>query len=173
MDREHIFHHVAERFMGRLEELSGGSFTIDYHPGGDLDDWTTITEQVVQGAVQMTMTWNHSELDLGWDVPVLGYVASDRGQGRTVYGPGSVMDGVYAGIIHDPGMELPGTIPTDFTGCVVRKGVDVPVTFPEGAAGFKMRVRGIPMAIERYTATGSSPVPMAFSGVHTTGSCCC
>ncbi|MCV2866724.1 TRAP transporter substrate-binding protein DctP [Defluviimonas sp. WL0075] len=167
MDSEHIFHHVSQRFSDRLEELSGGSFTIDYHPGGDLGDWTSITEQVAQGAVQMTMTWNHSELDPRWDVAVLGYVASDWQTGRAIYGPGSVMDGVYAGIMNDLGMELLGTIPTDFTGFVVRKDVAVPVNFPADAAGFKMRVPGMPMAIERYNATGFSPVPMAFSEVHT------
>lgn len=60
MDSEHIFHHVAKRFMGRLEELSGGSFTIDYHPGGDLGDRATITEQVAQGAVQMAFSEVHT-----------------------------------------------------------------------------------------------------------------
>lgn len=167
MDSEHIFHHVSQRFITRLDELSGGSLTIDYHPGGDLGDWTSITEQVAQGAAQMTMTWNHSELDPRWDVAVLGYVASDWETGRAVYGPGSVMDGVYAEIMHNLGMELLGTIPTDFTGFVVRKDVTIPVNFPDDAAGFKMRVPGMPMAIERYNATGFSPVPMAFSEVHT------
>lgn len=167
MDSEHIFHKVSQRFMTRLGELSGGTFTIDYHPGGDLGDWTSIVEQVAQGATQMTMAWNHSELDPRWDVAVLGYVASDWETGKAVYGPGSVMDGVYKGVMEDMGMVLLGTIPTDFTGYVVRKGVNVPVNFPEDAAGFKMRVPGMPMAIERYKATGFSPVPMAFSEVYT------
>ena len=77
------------------------------------------------------------------------------------------MNGVYDGIMADLGMVLLGTIPTDFTGFVVRKGVDVPKKFPEDAQGFKMRVPGMPMAIERYKATGFAPVPMAFSEVHT------
>jgi len=167
MDTQHIFHQVSERFSDRLAELSGGELNVDYHPGGDLGDWTSIVEQVSQGAVQMTMSWNHSELDPRWDVSVLGYVASDWDTGRKVYGPGSVMNGVYDGIMNDLGMVLLGTIPTDFTGFVVRKGVDVPTSFPEDAEGFKMRVPGMPMAIERYKATGFAPVPMAFSEVHT------
>ncbi|KIC14116.1 TRAP transporter substrate-binding protein DctP [Leisingera sp. ANG-DT] len=167
MDTQHIFHQVSERFSARLEELSGGTLNVDYHPGGDLGDWTSIVEQVSQGAVQMTMSWNHSELDPRWDVSVLGYVARDWETGREVYGPGSVMNGVYDGIMNDLGMVLLGTIPTDFTGFVVRKGVDVPTSFPEEAQGFKMRVPGMPMAIERYKATGFAPVPMAFSEVHT------
>ena len=167
MDTQHIFHQVSERFSTRLDELSGGAMNVDYHPGGDLGDWTSIVEQVSQGAVQMTMSWNHSELDPRWDVSVLGYVASDWEIGRKVYGPGSVMNGVYDGIMNDLGMVLLGTIPTDFTGFVVRKGVEVPTSFPGEAEGFKMRVPGMPMAIERYKATGFAPVPMAFSEVHT------
>ncbi len=167
MDSQHIFHAVSEQFSARLEELSGGDLTVDYHPGGDLGDWTSIVEQVSQGAIQMTMSWNYSELDPRWDVSVLGYVASDWETGKAVYGPGSVMNAVYEGIMNDLGMVLLGTIPTDFTGYVVRKGVEVPTHFPDDAKGFKMRVPGMPMAIERYKATGFAPVPMAFSEVHT------
>ncbi len=167
MDQEHIFHKVSEQFIERLDELSGGAMSVSYHPGGDLGDWTSIVEQVAQGAVQMTMSWNHSELDPRWDVSVLGYVANDWESGKEVYGPGSTMNEVYNDIMNDLGMELLGTIPTDFTGFVVRKGVDVPVDFPADAEGFKMRVPGMPMAIERYKATGFSAVPMAFSEVHT------
>lgn len=167
MDTQHIFHQVSERFSARLTELSGGEMSVDYHLGGDLGDWTSIVEQVAQGAVQMTMSWNHSELDPRWDVSVLGYVANDWESGRAVYGPGSVMMDVYNEIMGDLNMVLLGTIPTDFTGFVVRKGIDVPTEFPDDASGFKMRVPGMPMAIERYQATGFSAVPMAFSEVHT------
>ncbi|NVO55013.1 TRAP transporter substrate-binding protein DctP [Rhodobacteraceae bacterium B1Z28] len=167
MDTQHIFHSVSERFSARLDELSGGTMTVDYHPGGDLGDWTSIVEQVAQGAAHMTMSWNHSELDPRWDVSVLGYVANDWETGRAIYGPGSVMMDVYNGIMSDLNMVLLGTIPTDFTGFVVRQGVDTPVNFPADAEGFKMRVPGMPMAIERYQATGFSAVPMAFSEVHT------
>lgn len=167
MDTEHIFHDTSQRFMDRLDELSGGSFTIDYHPGGDLGDWTSIVEQVAQGAVQMTMAWNHSELDPRWDIAVLGYIATDWETGKAIFGPDSAMEDVYAEIMNDLGMELLGIIPTDFTGFVVRRGVDVPVNFPEDAAGFKMRVPSWPVAIQRYNALGFSPVPMAFSEVHT------
>ncbi|WP_419904894.1 TRAP transporter substrate-binding protein DctP [Kiloniella sp.] len=167
MDSKHIFHKVSEKFTDKLTELSDGSFKVDYHPGGDLGDWTSIVEQVMEGSTHMTMTWNHSELDPRWDVSVLGYVADDWKSGRRIYGPNSAMEGVYNGIMSDLGMVLLGVIPTDFTGYVVRKGVKVPMTFPDDANGFKMRVPGMPMAIERYSATGFSVVPMAFSEVHT------
>ncbi|QUS56532.1 TRAP transporter substrate-binding protein DctP [Pseudovibrio brasiliensis] len=167
MDKEHIFHKVSEKFMTRLDELSDGQMKISYHPGGDLGDWTSIVEQVSFGSAQMTMSWNHSELDPRWDVSALGYVVSDWEKGKAIYGPGSKMEAVYNEILSDLNMVLLGTIPTDYTGFVVRKGVDVPVNFPEDAKGFKMRVPAMPMLLERYKTTGFSPVPMAFSEVHT------
>lgn len=167
MDKQHIFHQVSEKFSDRLTQLSKGEMKVKYHPGGDLGDWTSIVEQVAQGSVQMTMSWNHSELDPRWDVSVLGYVANDWQSGQALYGPGSVMMDIYNQIMGDLNMVLLGTIPTDFTGFVVRKGVEIPTDFPADAEGFKMRVPGMPMAIERYKATGFSPVPMAFSEVHT------
>lgn len=167
MDSEHIFHGASERFMDRLDELSGGEFTISYHPGGDLGDWTSIIEQVAQGSVQMTIAWNYGELDPRWDISNLAFIAEDWEQGEAVFGPGSTMEEVYQDIMGDLGMVLLGVIPTDFTGFVVRKGTEVPVEFPEDARGFKMRVPAQPLSIESYSALGFSVVPMAFSEVHT------
>ncbi len=167
MDQEHMFHHVSEIFMERLDELSGGSMSVSYHPGGDLGDWTSIVEQVAQGAVQMTMSWNHSELDPRWDLAALSYLANDWETGLQVYGPGTPMIGIYNDIMNDLNMELLGVFPTDFWGYVVRKGVDTPVNFPEDGAGFKMRTPSMPMAIEHYKALGFSVVPMDFAEVHT------
>jgi len=167
MDKEHIFDHVSQRFMTRLDELSGGTFTIDYHPGGDLGDWTAITEQVAQGAIQMTITYNDSELDPRWDITTLGFIADDWKTAREVYGPESAMGNLYEDIVNGLNMELLGIVPTGFQGFIVRKGVNIPVNFPDDAKGFKMRVPGWPMAIKRYEALGFSPVAMAFSEVYT------
>lgn len=166
-DREHIFHKVSDRFMKRLDELSDGSFDVQYHPGGDLGGWTDITEQVVHGQIQMTMTWNHSELDRRWDIAALGFVADDWDSAEAVYGTGSPLEDIYQDIVSNLGMELLGVIPIDFRGFVVREGAEVPTNFPEDAAGFKMRVPGWEMGIERYEALGFSPVPMPFEEVHT------
>ena len=167
MDSEHIFHGVSERFMERLDELSDGELSISYHPGGDLGDWTSIIEQVAQGSVEMTIAWNHGELDPRWDISNLAFIAEDWEQGEAVFGPGSTMEAVYQDILGDLNMVLLGVIPTDFTGFVVRDGTEAPVNFPEDAQGFKMRVPAQPLSIESYSALGFSVVPMAFSEVHT------
>lgn len=167
MPTDHIFNSVSEQFISKLDELSGGSVKIEYHPGGDLGDWGTITEQVMQGAIPMTMAWSNSELDPRLDIANLGFVADDWPGAHKVYGPGSKMDALFTEIYDGLNVELLGTLPTDFTGYVVRKGVDVPINVPADAKGFKIRVPNYPMAIDRYSALGFSVVPMAFSEVHT------
>ena len=167
MPTDHIFNSISEEFISKLDELSGGSVKIEYHPGGDLGDWATITEQVMQGSIPMTMAWSNSELDPRLDIANLGYVANDWSSARKVYGPGSKMDSLFSEIYGGLNVELLGTLPTDFTGYVVRKGVDVPVNIPQDSKGFKIRVPNYPMAIDRYSALGFSVVPMAFSEVHT------
>lgn len=166
MPTDHLFHKVSEKFMDDLDAVSSGKMTIEYHPGGDLGDWGTITEQVMRGAIPMTMTWANSELDPRLDVANLGYVADNWSTARELYGPGSKMEALFSDIYSDLGMVLLGTVPTDFTGFVVRKGLDVPVDMGIDSKGFKMRVPNFPMAINRYEALGFSVVPMAFSEVH-------
>ena len=68
MPTDHIFNSVSEEFISKLDQLSGGTVKISYHPGGDLGDWSTITEQVMQGALPMTMAWSNSELDPRLDI---------------------------------------------------------------------------------------------------------
>jgi len=166
-DRDHIFHKVSDRFMKRLDELSDGNFDVQYHPGGDLGGWTDITEQVAHGQIQMTMTWNHSELDRRWDVAALGFIADDWDAARAVYGTGSPLEDVYGDIVNKLDMELLGIIPIGFRGFIVREGVEPPTNFPEDTKGFKVRVPGWELAIQRYQAIGASPVPMPFEEVHT------
>jgi len=167
MPTDHIFNSVSQEFMKKLDDLSGGTVKVEYHPGGDLGDWQTITQQVMQGALPMTMAWSDSGLDPRLDIANLGYAADNWTDARRVYGPGSNMDKLFKEIYSGLNVELLGTLPTDFTGYVVRKGVDIPMNVPQDAKGFKIRVPNYPMAIDRYNALGFSVVPMAFSEVHT------
>lgn len=40
---EHIFHPTSEKFM----EALGEGYEVEYHPGGDLGDWTSLFEQTI------------------------------------------------------------------------------------------------------------------------------
>ncbi len=164
MNTDHVFHSISEKFMAE----TGDSFGIDYHPAGDLGDWTSLFEQTMQGVVPMSLTWGASEFDERLDLSWLGYVVSNWEDAREVYGPGSEMLDVYNNILADLDLHAIGLIPTDFGSVVIRKGVGkAPVNFPADAAGVKIRVPGVPIAVDRFSNLGFSAVPIPLSEVYT------
>ena len=166
MNTDHVFHAISERFMGNLGDDSGVS--IAYHPGGDLGDWTSLFEQVIQGVVPMTLTWASSDFDKRLDLIYLGYIVSNWEEAKELYGPGAGMLDVYNDMLADLGIQAIGIIPTDFGSVVIRKGVgELPVNFPEDPQGMKIRVPGLSIAVDRFNDFGFAAVPIPLSEVHT------
>jgi len=166
MNTDHVFHSISESFMAQLGEDSG--FDINYHPAGDLGDWTSLFEQSMQGVVPMSLTWGASDFDQRLDLSWLGYVVSNWEDAKTVYGPGSDMLEIYNNILHDLDLHAIGLIPTDFGSVVIRKGVGkVPTSFPADGNGVKIRVPGVAIAVDRFSNLGFSAVPIPLSEVYT------
>ena len=137
-------------------------------PGGDLGDWTSLFEQVIQGVVPMTLTWASSDFDKRLDLIYLGYIVSNWEEAKELYGPGAGMLDVYNDMLADLGIQAIGIIPTDFGLVVIRKGVgELPVNFPEDPQGMKIRVPGLSIAVDRFNDFGFAAVPIPLSEVHT------
>lgn len=165
MNTDHVFHSLSERFLG---EIDGSGLNVAYHPGGDLGDWTSLFEQSMQGVVPMSLTWGASEFDARLDLAYLGYVVSNWEEARALYGPGSAMLDVYNSILHELDVHAVGIIPTDFGSVVIRKGVGaLPVNLPADGNGLKIRVPGLPVAVERFNNFGFSAVPIPLAEVYT------
>jgi len=164
---DHIFHQTSSIFTEELKK-QGSSLEIDYHPGGDLGDWTSLFEQSMEGVIPMTLTFGASEFDGRLDLTWLGYVVDNWADARKVYGPNGKMQGVYNQILDDLDLKALGTIPTGFGSVAMRKGESgTPSNFPSEAKGVKMRVPPVPIAIERFNNWGFSAVPMPFSELYT------
>ncbi len=164
----HIFHPTAKTFMSKLGEACTGEFSVDYHLGGDLGDWTVQFEQAMAGVIPATFVFANSEVDPRLDVSFLGYVADDWETAKKVYGPGGDVEGLYKEILRDLGIHMMGTIPVDFGGIAMRKGdTRIPVNLPEDASGVKLRVPPMPIGRMRFEKLGFSVVPMPFSDVYT------
>lgn len=164
---EHIFHHTSEKFIEKLQNKSS-SYKPDYHPGGDLGDWTSQFEQAMLGVIPMTITYGASEFDGRLDLTWLGYVVDNWASAKKVYGPGGPMISVYNEIFSDLDLIALGTIPTGFGSITISKGVGkIPTRFPEDAKGIKMRVIPSPLAIQRFQNWGFSAVPMPYSELYT------
>jgi len=164
---EHIFHHTSKKFIEKLNNKDS-SYRPDYHPGGDLGDWTSQFEQTMLGVIPMTITYGASEFDTRLDLTWLGYVVDNWASAHKVYGPGGPMIDVYNEIFSDMDLVALGTIPTGFGSITISKGVGkIPTRFPEDAKGIKMRVIPSPLAIKRFQNWGFSAVPMPYSELYT------
>ena len=164
---EHIFHHTSQKFIEKLNSKDA-LYKPDYHPGGDLGDWTSQFEQAMLGVIPMTITYGASEFDGRLDLTWLGYVVDSWESAHKVYGPGGPMIDVYNEIFSDLDLIALGTIPTGFGSITISKGVGkVPTSFPEDAKGIKMRVIPSPLAIQRFQNWGFSAVPMPYSELYT------
>jgi len=164
---EHIFHHTSAKFIEKLNNKAS-VYLPDYHPGGDLGDWTSQFEQAMLGVIPMTITYGASEFDGRLDLTWLGYVVDNWASAHKVYGPGGPMIDVYNEIFSDLDLIALGTIPTGFGSITISKGVGkVPTSFPEDAKGIKMRVIPSPLAIKRFQNWGFSAVPMPYSELYT------
>jgi TRAP-type C4-dicarboxylate transport system substrate-binding protein len=164
---EHIFHHTSKKFIETLNNKDS-SYRPDYHPGGDLGDWTSQFEQTMLGVIPMTITYGASEFDSRLDLTWLGYVVDNWTSAHKVYGPGGPMIDVYNEIFSDMDLIALGTIPTGFGSITISKGVGkIPTRFPEDAKGIKMRVIPSPLAIKRFQNWGFSAVPMPYSELYT------
>ncbi|WP_028471113.1 TRAP transporter substrate-binding protein DctP [Neptunomonas japonica] len=167
MTTDHIFHASSEKFMAELA-TQNSSYSADYHPGGDLGDWTSQFEQTMQGVIPMTMTYGASEFDGRLDLTWLGYVVDSWDKAREVYGPNGPMLDVYNKILADNDLVSLGIIPAGFGSITIRKGVGkIPTNFPEDAKGIKMRVVPTPLAVQRFKNWGFSAVPMPFAELYT------
>ncbi|QEQ96662.1 TRAP transporter substrate-binding protein DctP [Neptunomonas concharum] len=167
MTTDHIFHASSEQFMENLKAQQS-RYNVEYHPGGDLGDWTSQFEQAMQGVIPMTMTYGASEFDGRLDLTWLGYVVDSWDSARKAYGPNGPMLDVYNKILAENDLVALGLIPAGFGSITIRKGVGkVPTNFPEDAAGIKMRVVPTPLAIERFKNWGFSAVPMPFAELYT------
>lgn len=167
MDQAHYVHKFSVKFIEELTKLSNGEMTIAYHPGGDLGDTLVIMEQNIQGIVPIAISWGMAEIDPRTDFTIMPFLARNWKEAEYAFGPKGLLWNLYDDIYTNMGLKLGATIPTGFTGVVIRKGVKVPMNFPEDAKGIKIRVPNIPAQIIRQKAMGYSPVSMAYSEVHT------
>lgn len=165
---DHIYHRLSEAFIENLAETTGGKYTVNYHPGGDLGGFDALYEQVMEGVIPMAFTSADSTLDPRLDLIFMSYLVDDWVSAKALYEVGGPMEGILNDIFRKFGVVSLGTVPAGFGGIAMRKGQGkIPVNFPEDASGLKLRVPGLPVAKVKYTAMGFSPVPIPFTEVYT------
>lgn len=163
LDTGHPVHLAMEFMKKRLEELSGGSVTIDIYPGSVLGSETQCIEQLQNGALAMTKT---SAAALENFIPAMSvfslpYVFRDGdhywnvlngpiGQGLLQQGEKKFLRGLC---YYDAGSRNFYT-------------KDKPVRTPDDLKGLKIRVTNSQTAVGLVKAMGAAPTPIAWGELY-------
>jgi tripartite ATP-independent transporter DctP family solute receptor len=164
LDTQHPVHEAMEYMKSRLEELSGGSVTLEIYPSGMLGSETQCIEQLQNGVLAMTKT---SASPMEGFIPEMAvfslpYVFRDRDH--------------YWAVLDGPvGKELLlAGEPKHIRGlCYYDAGSrnfytkDKPVMSPDDLKGLKIRVMNSKTAMDMVKALGGAPTPIAWGELYT------
>lgn len=163
LDTAHPVHIAMEFMKKRLEELSGGSVTIDIYPSSVLGSETQCIEQLQNGSLAMTKTSAAAMENFIPAMSVYGlpYVFRDEnhfwnvlngGIGKKLLQQGE--DKFLRGLCYyDAGSRNFYTKST-------------PVRTPDDLKGLKIRVMPSKTAIDMVKAMGASPTPIAWGELY-------
>ncbi len=160
LETAHPIHKSVEHMKMRLEELSGGSVTIDIYPSGVVGNEVASIEQLQNGSLAMT---SQSVAAMENFIPSMAtfslpYVFHDSDHFW------KVLDG-------DVGQKLMQSGEKKFLHglCYFDSGsrnfytINKPIRTPDDLKGMNIRVMNSPTAINMIKAMGGNPTPIPFS----------
>jgi len=163
LDTAHPVHIAMEFMKKRLEELSGGSVTIDIYPSSVLGSEAQCIEQLQNGSLAMTKTSAAAMENFIPAMSVFGlpYVFrnsehcwnvlnGDVGKGLLQQGESKFLRGLC---YYDAGSRNFYT-------------KDTPIRTPDDLKGLKIRVMPSKTAIDMVKAMGGSPTPIAWGELY-------
>ena len=155
----------AQEFARRIEEKSGGDITVTVYPYGSLGTSAELTEQAMDGIVQLT---HASPGHLGTLVPEvqvfsIPYLLSQNNEvNKRLLAESLVIYGPIADALRDQGLELLTMYPEGEMVWTTKREV----RSPEDFRNFRMRTMVSPMLVAAYEAYGANPTPMPYAEVY-------
>jgi TRAP-type C4-dicarboxylate transport system substrate-binding protein len=122
-----------------VKEKTEGRVDIKVYPSNQLGDWTEVYEQVMSGAVQMTMGAVPATFDSRLAIDSFPYVVSDYAQAAKAYSPGGYMYEIVGAIVADQGVQILSTWALGMGGGAYSKIVPYP-NDPNAKQKLKVRV---------------------------------
>lgn len=163
LDTGHPVHKAMEFMKTRLEELSGGEYTIDIYSGAVLGSETQCIEQLQNGSLAITKT---SAAAMENFIPVMSvfglpYVFRDSDHYW------NVLDGPIGRSLLSKGESkfLRGLCYYD-AGSRNFYTKDTPIRKPEDLEGLKIRVMNSKTAIDMVKAMGGAPTPISWGELY-------
>ena len=164
LDTSHPVHQGMEFMKKRLEELSGGTVTINIYPSSVLGSEVQCIEQLQNGSLAMTKTSAASIENFVPEMAVFGLPYLFRG-----------VDHYWAVLKSNLGKELLQRGNSKFLLglCYYDSGSrnfytkDRPIRTPDDLEGLKIRVMNSRTAMDMVSALGASPTPIAWGELYT------
>lgn len=161
----HSIHQAGLLFSEKLEELSGGTMTVDVYANAILGKDDEMTEQVRMGTLDMHVSapfFFQSEYPVAMidELPFLY---------ENVEHYYAVWDGPLGEIAQEQVFGPAGTLALNYWGCGFRSMTNSvrPINVPEDCVGLKMRVAPSVLRTAMMEELGASPITMAFGELFT------
>ena len=152
---------AAETFKAKLEEVSGGSFTVDIQGNSALGNAKEMVEQTQLGAIQMCLVSQGSldKYDIRYALVTAPYVFDSYAHAYAVI-DGPFAEWVSDGVLESKGLHNLGGWDYGFR-CLTNSKVDVKT--PADVKGLKIRTPSEIQKVACFEALGAQVEQVAFS----------
>lgn len=152
---------AAETFKQKVEELSGGSMTVEIHGNSELGDAKEMAEQTAIGAIQACLISQGSldKYDIRYALVTAPYVYSGYEQAYAVV-DGPFAEWVSDGVLESKGLHNVGPWDYGFR-CLTNSKKEVKT--PEDVKGLKIRTPSEVQKVACFEALGGDVQQVAFS----------
>lgn len=155
---------AAVDFKNRVEELTGGVVTIDHYPAGQLGSSDEISEQLLEGTIDLnwqSLDW-YMTLQKDWNVLGLGFSVSSEEQLNRFLESEKEAE-IEQRLLEEDGIRMLAT------GGISRPRVLVstdPVNSAEDLAGVNMRVPAVTLYTKTWQAIGVNCITLGTGDVY-------
>ena len=157
---------AAMSFMDQAAEATDGRVNFELYPGGQLGSDEEMASSLVSGDLECAfVAFAPSGLDPRLQLSFLPYIVSSyEAADEVFFNPDGIIQTNEREVLAEYGITSIGFYENDFRGMTnnVR-----PITKPSDLEGLKVRVPGLPMYLDLFSAWGAQPVAMPFTELYT------
>lgn len=157
---------AAMSFMDQAAEATDGRVSFELYPGGQLGSDEEMASSLASGDLECGfVAFAPSGLDPRLQLSFLPYVVSSyEAADEVFFNTDGVIQTNEREVLAEHGITSIGFYENDFRGMTnnVR-----PITKPSDLEGLKVRVPGLPMYLDLFSAWGAQPVAMPFTELYT------
>lgn len=157
---------AAMSFMDQAAEATGGRVNFELFPGGQLGSDEEMASSLVSGDLECAfVAFAPSGLDPRLQLSFLPYIVSSyEAADEVFFNPDGIIQTNEREVLAEHGITSIGFYENDFRGMTNNSH---PITKPSDLEGLKMRVPGLPMYLDLFSAWGALPVAMPFTELYT------